>query len=59
MVAGRGGMGTSKHRKSGYVTKSPRARFKDKLEAERNEVKATGRLKDPKQTVAELFTKGK
>lgn len=40
MKTGRGGMGTSKHRKSGKAPKSPKHRHRAKLEAERNERKA-------------------
>ncbi len=38
---GRGGMGSRKHGKSGVAPKSPRLRHQMKLEAERNERKAS------------------
>ena len=39
-LAGNSGMGSTKHGKSGFCTKSPKFRFHAKLEAERNEVKS-------------------
>lgn len=50
-----GGMGTTKHGKSGHATKSPRFRFQQKLEAEKNVRKDHSRIKDPKQSTRELF----
>lgn len=50
-----GGMGTTKHAKSGRATKSPRFRFQQKLEAEKNERKDRSRIKEPKQSIKELF----
>ena len=55
MVSGRGGMGSKKHGQSGHATKSPRFRFLQKIEAEKNERKDRSRLRDPKPTVGELF----
>jgi hypothetical protein len=55
-LSGNGGMGSTKHGKSGFCTKSPKFRFNMKLEAEKNENK-------PKPTncvfgsVSELFKK--
>jgi hypothetical protein len=40
MQFSKGGMGMHKHGISGRATKSPRARFLQKLDAERNERKA-------------------
>lgn len=54
---GRGGMGSRKHGKSGFCPKSPKLRHAMKREAEKAEIKATGRIKDPKQSVAELFSR--
>jgi hypothetical protein len=41
--AGRGGMGNHKHGTSGRATKSPRFRFLQKLEAEKDEKKPKSR----------------
>lgn len=57
MKGGRAGMGSHKHYVSGHATKSPRFRFLQKIEAEKNERKDTKRIKDPKPTVKELFSK--
>src|SRR5258708_40053131 len=47
MVSGRVGMGSKKHGQSGHATKSPRFRFLQKIEAEKNERKDRSRLRDP------------
>ena len=57
MKYGKQGMGMSKHRKSGFSTKSPRARFLEKIEAEKNERKDNTRIKNPKGSVKELFSR--
>lgn len=57
MVSGRGGMGSHKHGVSGHATKSPRARFLERLEAEKNERKDHSRIREPKTSVKELFEK--
>lgn len=59
MIQGRGGMGSTKHGKSGHATKSPRLRFKMKMEAEKNERKSKSGIIDPKQSVSELLNKTK
>lgn len=58
MVSGRGGMGSKKHGKSGHSTQSPRFRFLNKLEAERNEIKSKNGIKEPHKSLRELL-KGK
>jgi hypothetical protein len=50
-----GGMGMRKHARSGYAPKSPKFKHAMKREAEQNSVKATSRIKDPKQSVSDLF----
>lgn len=50
-----GGMGSTKHGKSGRATQSPRFRFQKKLEAERDVRKDKSRIRNPKATVQELF----
>jgi len=40
MVTGRGGMGSTKHGKSGRPPKSPKARFHMELDAKQNDRKA-------------------
>lgn len=55
MQSGRGGMGSHKHGTSGHATKSPRARFLEKMEAERNERKSRSAIKNPARSVAQLF----
>ena len=57
MISSHKGMGMSKHRKSGHTTKSPKFRFQQKLEAEKNERKDNTRIKDPKSSIKELFKK--
>lgn len=57
MVAGNKGMGTKKHARSGRSPKSPRFRHQQKLEAERFYIKDWNRIRDPKQSVGELFKK--
>lgn len=56
---GKSGMGSKKHAQSGYATKSPRFRFLQKLEAERQSVPDKSRIKNPKDSVQELFKKEK
>ena len=55
MQKNRGGMGNTKHGKSGKPTKSPRMRFLEKLEAEKNIRIDNSRIKNPKSTIKELF----
>ena len=50
-----GGMGMKKHGTSGRAPKSPKLKHAMKREAEKTSIKATGRIKDPKTSVAELF----
>jgi hypothetical protein len=45
----------TKHGRSGHATRSPRFRFLLKLEAQKNDRKDCSRIKDPKQSVEELF----
>ncbi|MGA7406554.1 MAG: hypothetical protein WBW67_17440 [Pseudolabrys sp.] len=45
----------TKHGRSGHATRSPRFRFLQKLEAQKNDRKDRSRIKDPKQSVEELF----
>jgi hypothetical protein len=52
---GQKGFGMTKHGRSGHATRSPRFRFLQKLEAEKNDRKDQSRIKDPKQSVEELF----
>jgi hypothetical protein len=52
---GEGKMGMTKHRLSGHTTKSPRFRFHQKMEAEKDDRKDTSRIKNPKSSVQELF----
>jgi hypothetical protein len=59
MKSGRGGMGSHKHGVSGNAGKSPRFRHLAKLEAERCEVKAKGKIIDPANSVGELFKRKK
>jgi hypothetical protein len=54
-ISGGGGMGSKKHGQSGHATKSPRFRFLQKLEAEKNDRKDRSRIKEPKASVKELF----
>jgi hypothetical protein len=39
-LSGNGGMGSTKHGKSGFCTKSPKFRFHMKMESEKNEIKS-------------------
>lgn len=55
MVVGRTGMGSHKHAISGRAGKSPKLRHRMKMEAERNERKDRSKIKEPRQTVKELF----
>ena len=52
---GQKGFGMTKHGRSGHATRSPRFRFLQKLEAEKNDRRDRSRIKDPKQSVEELF----
>ena len=52
---GQKGFGMTKHGRSGHATRSPRFRFLQKLEALKNDRKDRSRIKDPKQSVEELF----
>jgi hypothetical protein len=52
---GQKGFGMTKHGRSGHATRSPRFRFLQRLEAQRNDRKDQSRIKDPKQSVEELF----
>jgi hypothetical protein len=50
-------MGSHKHGTSGHATKSPRARFLEKMEVERtSDRKDKSRIKDPKEKVSDLFS---
>jgi hypothetical protein len=53
--SGQKGFGMTKHGRSGHATRSPRFRFVQKLEAEKNDREDKSRIKDPKQSVEELF----
>lgn len=58
MTSGTKGVGMKKHGKSGSHrgnTKSPKFRHVQRLEAERTEIKDKSRLKDPKESIKELF----
>lgn len=57
MVSGRGGMGSRKHGKSGHSTKSPKFRFFNKMEAEKNKIKDKSRIKEPYSSIKELMNK--
>ena len=50
---GQKGFVMTKHGRSGHATRSPR--FLQKLEAQKNDRKDRSRIKDPKQSVEELF----
>jgi hypothetical protein len=52
---GQKGFGMTKHGRSGHATRSPRFRFLQKLEAQKNDRKDRSRIKDPKPSVEELF----
>jgi len=52
---GQKGFGMTKHGRSGHATRSPRFRFLQKLEAQKNDRKDRSRIKDPKQSVEKLF----
>jgi hypothetical protein len=52
---GQKGFGMTKHGRSGHATRSPRFRFLQKLEARKSDRKDRSRIKDPKQSVEELF----
>jgi hypothetical protein len=45
---GQKGFGMTKHGRSGHATRSPRFRFLQKLEAQKNDRKDRSRIKDPK-----------
>ena len=53
--SGQKGFGMTKHGRSGHATRSPRFRFLQKLEAQKNDRKDRSRIKDAKQSVEELF----
>jgi hypothetical protein len=55
---GQKGFGMTKHGRSGHATRSPRFRFLQKLEAQKNDRKDRSRIKDPKQSIEELFHPG-
>jgi hypothetical protein len=52
---GQKGFGITKHGRSGHATQSPRFRFVQKLEAQKNDRKDRSQIKDPKQSIEELF----
>ena len=52
---GQKGFGMTKHGRSGRATRSPRFRFLQKLEAEKNDREDRSQIKNPKQSVEELF----
>jgi hypothetical protein len=52
---GQKGLGMTKHGRSGHATQSPRFRFLQKLQAQKNDRKDRSRIKDPKQSAEELF----
>ena len=54
-LGGQKGFGMTKHGRSGHATRSPRFRFLQKLEAQKNDRKDRSRIKEPKQSVEELF----
>ena len=58
-LGGQKGFGMTKHGRSGHATRSPRFRFLQKLEAKKNDRKDRSRIKDPKQSVEELFHRRK
>ena len=58
MHGGQKGFGMTKHGRSGHATRSPRFRFLQKLEAQKNDRKDRSRINDPKQSVEELFHPG-
>jgi hypothetical protein len=53
--SGQKGFGMTKHGRSGHATRSPRFRFLQKLEAQKNDRRDRSRIKDPKQSIEELF----
>jgi len=57
MAQGKAGMGMSKHRKAGHTTKSPKFRFLQKREAERDVRLDRSRIREPKGSVSEVFRK--
>lgn len=59
MVTGRGGMGSHKHGTSGRPGKSPKLRYKMRLEAERTEIKDKTQMKEPHSSIAELMASRK
>ena len=56
---GQKGFGMTKHGRSGHATRSPRFRFLQKLEGQKNDRKDRSRIKDPKQSVEELLNSRK
>jgi len=55
MQKGKSGVGSHKHGVSGRAGKSPKLRHTLKREAERNSIKDRSRIRDPKDTIKELF----
>lgn len=55
MTDGKSGVGSHKHGTSGKAPHSPRFKHKMKREAEADEKKDRSRIKDPVQSVKELF----
>jgi hypothetical protein len=56
--SGQKGFGMTKHGRSGHATRSPRFRFLQKLEAQKNDRKDRSRIKAPKQSFEELSIPG-
>jgi hypothetical protein len=56
---GQKGFGMTKYGRSGHAPRSSRFRFLQKLEAQKNDRKDRSRIKDPKQSVEQLFHPGK
>jgi hypothetical protein len=52
---GQKGFGMTKHGRSGHATRSPRFRFLQKLEAQKNDRRDRSQIKDAKQSIDELF----
>jgi hypothetical protein len=45
----------TKHGRSGHATRSPRFRFLQRLDAQKNDRKDRSRIKEAKQSIEELF----
>lgn len=56
MMKGTSGMGIRKHRTSGKITKSPRLRMQERLDAQKNERKKKDTT-EWKPTIKDLLTK--